>query len=98
MKKNNRKTKGKSLSKKDETRRSSNFDLSLDNSLDEIFRFDDKLIGKRTNAIFEPKPIEDGFYDVEYKSNMQSDLSNNTYESFDIRNIDEISDIDERKN
>lgn len=64
MKRNLRKTKEKSLEKKEETRRSSNLDLSLDNSLDEIFRFDDKLIGKRTNAVFEPKPIEDGFYDI----------------------------------
>lgn len=62
MKRNLRKTKEKVQAKKDDTRRSSALDESLDNSIDEIFRFDDKLIGKRTNAIFEPKPTDDGFF------------------------------------
>ncbi len=68
--------------------------MELDTSLDEIFRFDDKLIGKRTNVIFEPKAVADGFYDMEYNSN----LSINTSESMSFYKVDAISEMDEKKN
>lgn len=71
-----------------------------DNSIDDIFRFDDKLIGKRTNTIFDAKPADDGFYDI-INENLNSkisfdsednDRSTQFFETF------EISEMDEKKN
>ena len=72
-----------------------------DSSLDEIFRFDDKLIGKRTNTIFDVKPTNDGFFDIiqeNFNSELSFESSNGDCEvstSFD--NL-EISEMEEKKN
>jgi hypothetical protein len=71
-----------------------------DSSLDEIFRFDDNLIGKRTNTIFDVKPANDGFYDIiheEMNSRMSND-SSDLEKSGSIFDRYELSEIDEKKN
>lgn len=102
MKKVNRKTKGKSLKKIVDSKNSLNLDSSVEHSIDEIFRFEDELIGKRTNAVFEQKPLDDGFYEIELKSIMNSNYSlasmNDDFVSLDIYNDDLINEIDEKKN
>lgn len=73
MKKNQKKTRGVSKEKKRDTKKQQNLDISIDNSLDDIFRIDDKMIGKRTHMVFEAKTAEDGFYDFDLKSDLKSE-------------------------
>ena len=72
-----------------------------DYSIDELFRFDDKLIGKRTNTIFDAKPADDdGFYDI-INENLNSKISlgsSDGEKSSEYFEKFEMTEMDEKKN
>jgi len=75
MKKNVKKSDTSNLPKKTNRSGTSKAPEDLDDSFDDVFRFDDKLIGKRTNTVFEPKPVEDGIYDMIINDDLNSKYS-----------------------
>jgi hypothetical protein len=68
-------------------------------SFDDEFRFDDRLIGKRTNLVFEPMSNEDGFHIIRPNPNLSTSLSiYNDSSELSFQSVNEIDEVDEKKN